>query len=111
MFIAGVKKPKVKKIEIVGGRYNDSYGNTYHKSAVYVNDEIVGTSPETYGYGDQYVQTGMELLVKKGYFPRILKKVGEIWKLRSALKDRGVKIITRKKDFKLKRDFKRFEGD
>jgi len=68
MFIAGVKKPKVNRIEIVGGRYNDSYGNTYHKSAVYVNDKIVATSPETYGYGDQYVQTGMELLVKKGYF-------------------------------------------
>ena len=112
MFIAGVKKPKVKRIDILGVKYTDSKGNTYHKSLVYVNDKFEGTSPETYGYGNQYVQTGMEMLVKKGYFPRILKKLGgDTSRLSSALKERGIKIFTVDKKFKTKKLFKKFQFD
>ena len=110
MFIAGTKKPKVKKIEIIGGRYTDRNGNTYHKSAVYVNDKKIAISPRTYGYGNQYEYSGMQEVVNRGYFPRILKKAGDIYYLPRELRQRGIKVKTKAIDFKRKKDFDAFEG-
>lgn len=69
--IGAVRKPKVKSIEIWGKRwFQKTYGNTYHAVKVYVNDQLIGTSPISYGYGDQYIQTAEELLKKAGYLKR-----------------------------------------
>ena len=60
--ISGTSK-KIKSIEIYGLKwFQKSYGNTYHRVKVYVNDELIATSPITYGYGDYYIQNAEELL-------------------------------------------------
>ena len=54
---------------IIGRRwFQKTYGNTYHSVTVIVDGETVGTCPMTYGYGDQYIQTAHEMLVKAGEF-------------------------------------------
>ena len=64
-------KGKVKSIEIYGLKwFQKSYGNTYHRVKVIVNDQEIATSPITYGYGDQYVETAVQLLKKNGYLKR-----------------------------------------
>ncbi len=51
------KSKKIKSIEIYGLKwFQKSYGNTYHRVKVYVNDELIAKSPITYGYGDYYIQ-------------------------------------------------------
>lgn len=47
-------------ITITGRRwFQKSAGNTYHSCIVHVNGKYAGQSDFAYGYGDQYVQTGM----------------------------------------------------
>lgn len=57
---------KLKKTDVVlieGRRWFDRVnGNTYHSARVYVNNNEVGYSGMTYGYGDQYKQTGYSIL-------------------------------------------------
>lgn len=48
--------------------FQRSYGNTYHSVDVWVGDNFVGQVPFTYGYGEQYLQTAHDILVKAGYF-------------------------------------------
>lgn len=110
MFIAGVKKPKVKRIEIFGGRYMSKNGITSHKSAVYINDKKIAVTPIKKGYGNEYEYSGMQEVVNKGYFPRILKKAGDIYRLPIELRQRGIKVRTKAIDFKRKKDFEAFEG-
>jgi len=43
-------------------------GNTYHSVNVYVNNELIGRCPFTYGYGEQYLQTAHDILAKNGIF-------------------------------------------
>ena len=40
--------------------FQRSYGNTYHTVTVEIDGKHVYTSPEEYGYGDQYIQTAMD---------------------------------------------------
>lgn len=55
------------KIHIHGRRwFQKTYGNTYHQVKIYLNDELAAFIPEQYGYGEQYLQTAWEWLVKKG---------------------------------------------
>ncbi len=102
----GTTKPRVKVVEVSARRwFQKSYGNTYHKVKVYVNDELIGTSPITYGYGEQYLQTASKILIDKGYFPRALKNAGSLY---TFLKNRKIKFIYNVTDVKREKDLKNF---
>lgn len=58
---------KINTLKIEGRRwFQKSCGNTYHSVTVYVNDEVLRKDFE-YGYGNQYLQTAIELLQANGY--------------------------------------------
>ena len=96
----GATSPKVKSVEMYGKRWTNSYGNTYHTTKVYVNDELVGTTPIQYGYGDQYTQSGFALLKKKGYFKRT-KPEDLGW---MTMSKRNIKYYRKATDVKRKKD-------
>lgn len=48
--------------------FHKKYGNTIHTVTVYVNGVFLEKSIPIYGYGNQYIQTGLEILQKHGYF-------------------------------------------
>lgn len=43
-------------------------GNTYHSCKVYVNGDLVGHVPYTYGYGNHWDQTALDILHKAGFY-------------------------------------------
>ncbi len=99
------KSKKIKSIEIYGLKwFQKSYGNTYHRVKVYVNDELIAKSPITYGYGDYYIQNAEELLKKNGY----LKRKDPTIPLRKYCKDRGIKYFAYAYDVKTERELKAF---
>jgi len=49
--------------------FQKTYGNTYHSVNITVNGKGF-YSGKIYGYGDQYLQTALEMLVKEGYLPK-----------------------------------------
>lgn len=96
---------EVKSITIIGRRwFQKSYGNTYHTCRVLVNGEQVYESPEEYGYGDQYVETGCQWLEKYGYMNRKKYDNGgheqpRIWAERNGIKfDYSVTDVARERD-------------
>ena len=96
-------KKKIKTIRFLGARwFQKTYGNTYHKVKVYVNGKLIGTSPEKYGYGSQYVQTGKQMLKDKGYFSTAN------WSNWKVAEQQKIKIEDSVVDYPLKRDFNRF---
>lgn len=57
-----------KRFKVVGTKWRDSSGNTYHKAHIYDKQKGVQyTSAITYGYDTQYKQTAQALLKSKGY--------------------------------------------
>jgi len=57
-------------VTIEGKRwFEKTNGNTYHSVSVYINNELIGRVPLTYGYGEQYIQSAFELLSEFGMFP------------------------------------------
>jgi hypothetical protein len=63
-----IKKIRGKQIIIKGRRWFDkANGNTYHSTEVYVDGKLIGSAPMRYGYGDQYYETGKEILADKGF--------------------------------------------
>lgn len=59
-----------KKIEIWGRRwFSRTYGNTYFTARIYVNDQLIHTMPEEYGYGDHYMHRAFEWLEENGFVP------------------------------------------
>ena len=99
------KSKKIKSIEIYGLKwFQKSYGNTYHRVKVYVNDELIAKSPITYGYGDYYIQNAEELLKKNGYLKRKDPMI-PLWKY---CKDRGIKYLAYAYDVKTERELKAF---
>ena len=75
-------------VEIKANKWRDSYGNTYHNVQVYVNDDYVGQSGNTYGYGDHYMQTAREMIFDKYKAPYGYDTSNPIY----MLKDKGVKV-------------------
>ncbi len=60
-----------KQIKIIGRRWwRRTYGGTYHTADIYVDGEMVHTTPRQYGYGDQYVETAWSWLEHEGYIPK-----------------------------------------
>jgi len=102
--ISGTPK-KIKSIEIWGKKwFQKSYGNTYHKVRVYVNDELIGTSPISYGYGDSFFQTAEEVLKKHGYLKR-KDPMTPLWKY---CKERGIQFKGYAIEVKTERELKSF---
>lgn len=58
-------KKKLPKMIIIEGRrwFQKTYGNTYHSVSVTI-DGVTTRSGRHYGYGDQYLQTAVECLLK-----------------------------------------------
>jgi len=69
----GMIKPRLKKgddVLIIGRRWFDKVnGNTYHTAELQVNGNFVAKSGMQYGYGDNYVETGKELLLQNYKLP------------------------------------------
>ena len=106
----GVKKPRLKrgdKIYIDANKWQDSYGNTYHIVQVYVNDDYLGESDYTYGYGNQYEDTAREMIFEKYNPPYGYKDA-----MRTPiyyLKDKGIQVRSRGQYVDRKRDIRRFD--
>ncbi len=81
-----VKKQQLKKgddVLIIGRRWFDrANGNTYHTAEVVVNDKIIGKSRMSYGYEEQYIQTGKEILLDHFELPEGMKESSPLWQLR-----------------------------
>ena len=58
-----------KAILVIGHRWTDSNGNTYHTATVYVDGTTIGPSPISYGYGTQYAETADNMLEAAGLMP------------------------------------------
>ncbi len=66
------RRKKTRSVVVTGRKwFQKSYGNTYHRTRIYVNGEHVHDSGRTYGYGDQWEWTGREWLKANGYLPGI----------------------------------------
>ena len=104
-----VKKKNLKKgdsVQIIGRRWFDKVnGNTYHSADVYVNNEFVGRQERTYGYGDHYVQSGMEILRKHYRLPEKFEK--EKYLSNYELKEYGINILSTVSDVARKKDLEK----
>ena len=87
-----------ENIIIIGKEYFDSInGNSYHTSEVFVDGNMIGKSNVTYGYGDHYQQTAIEVLKSKGYLKDLIQyKNGGSEALYQYCDRKGIKLITRK---------------
>lgn len=93
-----------RNISIHGRRwFQPTYGNTYHSVAVYVDGESIGRVNFAYGYGDQYMQTAMELLVKAGIY-KSLDDLGHNTLPWIAARDAGDKLAYSVSDVRRKKD-------
>jgi len=99
----GDTKQQLKKgddVLIIGRRWFDkANGNTYHTAEVVVNDKVIGKSRMSYGYEEQYIQTGKEILLDHFELPKGMKESSPLWQLR----EYGVEFRKRVTDG-LKRD-------
>jgi len=97
-------RPPYGKIEIQAVRwFQKTYGNTYHAVRVYVNDKLIGASGQTYGYGEHYLQTAYDLLLKYGGLG-----FTSVDDLRKSHWDNRNKWVVNVRDEERYRDFKRF---
>lgn len=95
-------KPLPKEIRIVGRRwFQRTYGNTYHVTDVYVDGNLVYTSPRSYGYGEQYEETGWGWLEDNFYIPKRGKTYEPPWR---QAEDLGIKYTREVYDVKRQRD-------
>jgi hypothetical protein len=58
----------IPDLRIHGRRWRDSFGNTYHRTYIFSGRELIGETPITYGYDNQYIETGLEWLKANGYW-------------------------------------------
>lgn len=83
---------KVKSIVIIGRVYKDRLGQSYHSCSVVVNGVFLFAIGETYGYGDQYVETALKELQKRGLISRLEHNSGHLEAPHLYAKRTGVKI-------------------
>lgn len=60
-----VYKPEIK---IKANRWGDTNGNMYHSCYVEIDGMFMGYEPFTYGFGDCYLQTALNIVQKVGFF-------------------------------------------
>lgn len=57
----------MRNVTIIGRRwFQRTYGNTYHTAQVIIDGREVGTTAPQYGYGDQYIYSGFDLMTAQG---------------------------------------------
>jgi len=94
-----MKRLKIQGLMVIGRKWFDrAAGNTYHSAEV-----IVFTSKEchtyrsclTYGYGSQYLKTGLDLLIKNKWFKEsdCRYENGNRKTLRRVLQDVGIDYL------------------
>jgi hypothetical protein len=49
-------------ITIIGNRWNDSNGNTYHRATILRDGIVIHKTARAYGYGDSYLDSAAEYL-------------------------------------------------
>ena len=90
-----------KSITIIGRRwFQKSCGNTYHTVKVYVNNELLEESEKTYGYGDQYKQTGYEILLKHNVFSKFKTQ----WDIENYMRDNRKSFLISHSDVSREKD-------
>ena len=105
-----IKKPRLKKgdnIYIDANKWQDVYGNTYHIVQVYVNDDYLGESDYTYGYGNQYEETAKGMIFEK-YAPPYGYKDNSLRNPIYMLKEKGINVKSRGEYVNRKKDMRRF---
>jgi len=93
----------IKKLEIRGRRwFRRGGGGVYCKAYIYINDKLVHTTPEHYGYGDHYLTLATDWLRRNGYLEGLLDDERDpIWHLRDKHKidlQYGVRDVPRERD-------------
>ena len=97
-----MKTTEIKSIAINARRwFQKSYGNTYHTSKVYINGEYVLTVKETYGYGDHFITTAFEALIKAGVIEGIETGYDCGW---SWCRDNNIRFVDNAVDVNRKKD-------
>jgi hypothetical protein len=90
-----------KHLEIHGRRWvSGTHGNTYHTAEIFIDGKLVHKTKIDYGYGDQYIASAVEWLVKNKYLPKMWLQE-PIWHLRD---DYGVQTKYYATDVKRQRD-------
>jgi len=87
-------------IQVIGRRWFErTNGNTYHSAVLLVNGEHIGKESFTYGYGDQYIQTGRAILLN-AFNVAGLDTQTPLWSLRELGHkfNSSVSDVARKKD-------------
>ena len=80
--------------------FQKSYGNTYHSVEIRVKKDknLIARNDFTYGYGEQCLQTGLEMLVRSNLIDKKFLKM-PTWK---AFEELGIEYsiedVNRKKD-------------
>ena len=88
-----------EKLEVNGRRwFQRSYGNTYFTADIYVNDRRAAYIPESYGYGDYYLQAAAEKLKELGFMP---SEESVLWRWAS---DQGIDFQYSAEDVRRMRD-------
>lgn len=73
--------PPKDVLEIFGRRwFSSSTGNTYHTVRVHLNDELIGESDITYGHGNQFEETALEIAIKNAGLPPKSKSSEPPWR-------------------------------
>lgn len=93
-----------KVITVIGRRWFEKVnGNTYHSCEVFVDGDLVERVAFTYGYGDHYQQTALEILYKHGIYtpPEGQKYTESFWR---AVERNGDKKIISCTDVQRKKD-------
>ena len=96
------KSVPITKLEVRGRRwYRRGAGGVYCKAYIYINDKLVHTTDEQYGYGDHYLTLATDWLRREGYLEGLLGERDPIWFLRDKQGidlQYGVRDVPRERD-------------
>ena len=77
------KTKAIQTITITGRRwFGKTHGNTYFSVEASINGEEVAAIDYEYGYGDQYLQSIVELMDSEGLLPKNGERKALTWFLR-----------------------------
>ena len=77
-----------RQVRIEGRRHFDGQ-NTYHSVEIFLDGESVAIVGRSYGYGQQYVETGLNWLRLNGYLGEVEKSSNGMWKYREKFEELG----------------------